>query len=478
MKVEFDVELRELRLALKYLFAPKVPKKYARPQFVDFYVRESEVQLVTTGADLVFPAQVIQGGYGRAPYMAIDWLRKVVGSLSRSPVLCTVEPGRIRVGNLSFTSPDVTILPLGARIADIPAEAGLADVLALLVKYRPEELEDSGLLARVLAAQEETSKLMDRAVAALKPLEISREELGRFVWTQIKVRVQKHPPIVTSLNADLTSEVESHPPQRKGVPAVPATPEEYVQKSIETWRSIVQRNGEDSARESLRWQKTALAGCGTGGGSKYEQMIAIRRVELAVFGSIQEVPGERELLGLGRPVECWQWRRYAGGSQPFGNRIAIYELDEALFETFIKPQLKPGYAATLADYQARHPDQKYISLTQIGGEGPESFMASGSLDQLRPQAGFVEFARRVSTFESTEAKEWGALCDPEEEPLNEERHLMRLLGFKHLRALEEWLSQPTPSWILERFTDEEEEEEEEEFDEEGDTPDKRTNEAK
>lgn len=193
VKVEFTVELKELRLALKHLFAPEVPKKYARSQFVDLNVRESEVQLVTTGAELVFPAQVLRRGYGRVPYMAVDWLRKAVRSLSQSPVRCIVEPGRIGVANLSFTSPEVTIRPIGARIADIPAEAALPDVLALLVKYRPEELEDCGLLARVLAAQEETSKLMDRALAVLKPLEISREALDQFIREHVDERAKKLP---------------------------------------------------------------------------------------------------------------------------------------------------------------------------------------------------------------------------------------------------------------------------------------------
>lgn len=73
------MELHELRLALKYLFAPNVPKKYARPQFVDVNARESEVELVTTGASVPFPAHVTRGGYGRAPYMAVDWLRRAVG---------------------------------------------------------------------------------------------------------------------------------------------------------------------------------------------------------------------------------------------------------------------------------------------------------------------------------------------------------------------------------------------------------------
>jgi hypothetical protein len=67
----------------------------------------------------------------------------------------------------------------------------LPDVLALLVKFRTEELSDSGLLARVFAAQESASALFDRARKALTPLEIKREELSQFIWEQVKKRTQR-----------------------------------------------------------------------------------------------------------------------------------------------------------------------------------------------------------------------------------------------------------------------------------------------
>lgn len=435
MAIEFSVELKELKLALKYLFAPNVPKKYARSQFVDVNARESEVQLVTTGAELVLPAQVTHRGYGRVPYMAVDWLRKAIRSLSRSPVRCIVEPGRIRVASLSFTSPEVTIRPIGARIADIPAEAALPDVLALLLKYHPEELEDSGLLTRVLAAQEQTSRLMDQALTVMGPLEIPRQVLGRFIWTQVKRRAGK------AMRGPLDRQRQK----------------EVIKHWIDCWRSVWNREGEQAARDMCFGQKLSVTGKSSLDlQTRRALLMGYRRAETKVFGSIQEVPGERETLGISStPVECWQWRRYARGNQRFGNRTAIYELNEILFESFIKPKLESGYAETLADYQARHPGQKYLSLTQVGGEGPEHFTGSGFLEELRPQGGLLESARRVSSFDSSEAKEWGALCDPEREPLNIEEWLMRDLGFKHLRDLEHWLNQPVPTELLERFGDDE-----------------------
>jgi hypothetical protein len=110
--------------------------------------------------------------------------------LRQASVVVSIADGQVRVANLAFTHPDITIQQMSAGIADIPIDAPLPDVLELLVKFRPEEISDSGLSARVLAAQEEASALIDRAMKALAPLEIKREELSQFIMEQIKKRSQ------------------------------------------------------------------------------------------------------------------------------------------------------------------------------------------------------------------------------------------------------------------------------------------------
>jgi len=77
-----------------------------------------------------------------------------------------------------------------ARIADLPIDAPLPDVLALLVKFRTEELSDSGCWRRSLLLKR-ASALIDRARKALTPLEIKREELSQFISEQVKKRTQR-----------------------------------------------------------------------------------------------------------------------------------------------------------------------------------------------------------------------------------------------------------------------------------------------
>jgi hypothetical protein len=70
-------------------------------------------------------------------------------------------------------------------------DAGLPDVLALSLRFRPEEIEDSGLLATVLAAEAEASRLVDQAYKTLKSLDIDRDVLSKLVSEQIKRRADR-----------------------------------------------------------------------------------------------------------------------------------------------------------------------------------------------------------------------------------------------------------------------------------------------
>jgi len=190
MDIEFDVEPREFAQALRYMRPARLQGRKARAEFIDINAGKGEIELVSTSASTTFPAQVINPGYARAPYLGYEWLSKAVRTLSQLSVRVSIVEGQIRVAKLTLSHPDITMRHIGARIADLPIDAPLPDVLALLVKYRTEELSDSGLLARVLAAQEQTSRLIDRAAKTLKPLDMKREALSEFIYKQIESRCE------------------------------------------------------------------------------------------------------------------------------------------------------------------------------------------------------------------------------------------------------------------------------------------------
>jgi hypothetical protein len=189
--VEFTVQVSEFSKALRYLRPARARGKKARADFVDINARTEEIEIVAPGVSFSLPAKVIRPGYARVPYLTFEWFNKAVKTMRQPSVEVAISQGQVKTANLSFKHPDISTRLIGSRIADLPIDAPLADVLALLVKFRPEELSDSGLSARVLDAQETASGLIDRALKALSPLEIKREKLNEFIWEQIKERSQR-----------------------------------------------------------------------------------------------------------------------------------------------------------------------------------------------------------------------------------------------------------------------------------------------
>ena len=191
--IEFSAVLKEFNMAVKYLLAGTSRTEQDSLEMVDINVRAAEVELVTTGVSSPFPAEVRRSGYARVPLPVFERISRAIRGLRNDSIRVSVEIGTIKVGKLSFSHPEITLRLIGARVGDLPIDAPLADVLALQAPFRPEELEDSGfgLLARVLEAQEQASKLIDQVFVSLEQLGIERATLGVFVSEQIAARARK-----------------------------------------------------------------------------------------------------------------------------------------------------------------------------------------------------------------------------------------------------------------------------------------------
>jgi hypothetical protein len=188
--IVLTAQLREFRKAVKYLLAGQSRIK-AEMHFVDINATDSEVELVTTSSSSSFPAEVKTSGYARLPRKVFERIVRAVRMLRLDSAVVTIKPGEIRFAKLVFSHPEIEIRLIGARIADLPMDAPLPDVLALLSRFRPDEITDSGLASRVLDAQEKATKLIDRATEILEPLEIEREELSKFISERIRNKHKK-----------------------------------------------------------------------------------------------------------------------------------------------------------------------------------------------------------------------------------------------------------------------------------------------
>jgi hypothetical protein len=183
--IEFSADLKGFNRAVKYLLVGTSGTERDSLEMVDLNARGDEVELVTTGASSPLSADVGSSGYARVPLLVFERISRAIRQLRNDSIRVSIEAGTIKVGKLSFLHPGISLRLIGARIADLPIDAPLCDVLALQARFRPEEIEDSGLLAKVLEAQEQASKLIDQAFISLEHLGIERAALGTFVSEQI-----------------------------------------------------------------------------------------------------------------------------------------------------------------------------------------------------------------------------------------------------------------------------------------------------
>lgn len=189
--IEFSAVLKEFNMAVKYLLAGTSHTEQDSLEMLDINVRAAEVELVTAGVSSPFPAEVRRSGYARVPLLVFERISRAIRGLRNDSIRVSVEQGTIKVGKLSCSHPEIALRLIGARVADLPMDAALLDVLALQARFRPEELEDSGLLAKVLEAQEQASIMIDQAFVSLEPLGIERATLSMFVSEQIAARARK-----------------------------------------------------------------------------------------------------------------------------------------------------------------------------------------------------------------------------------------------------------------------------------------------
>jgi hypothetical protein len=188
--VQFQVQLSEFSKAIRCLRPARARARKAIADFVDFNAYTSKVEIVAPGVSVRFDARILRSGYARIPYLTFEWFGNALKTYRQPSAEVSFSEGQVRVANLKFKHPDISVRLIGSRIADLPIDAPLPDVLALLTRFTTEELSESGLLARVLAAQEDATKLIDRAMKALAPLEIKREELSEFITDVVRKRAQ------------------------------------------------------------------------------------------------------------------------------------------------------------------------------------------------------------------------------------------------------------------------------------------------
>ena len=170
-----------------------IQAKDATLEYVDMKAQKDEIEFVSTAISATIPGEVVSSGCARIPFRLFETLFRRPQRLAAGRLSIQIREGEIKAGPMTVNNPEVAMLLIGARIADLPLDAPLPETLALTARFSHEELADSGLFDRVVAAQRRAGDITDRASKLLEPLGITRAELDRFVSGQITRGVNKRP---------------------------------------------------------------------------------------------------------------------------------------------------------------------------------------------------------------------------------------------------------------------------------------------
>jgi hypothetical protein len=186
MPVEFSVDADVFRKELAPFFAGRARGKQAALDYVDITASKDTVEFLTAGMASNVTAQVVSPGYARLPFMMFEALFRRPQKLGDKFLVVRVEDGIIVAGPTTLKGSGITIRPIGGRIADVPIDAPLYEVLALVPRFTAQELVEAGLWRRVLAAQEKADGLIERAAEMLSALGVDQQSLRKFVLAHIR----------------------------------------------------------------------------------------------------------------------------------------------------------------------------------------------------------------------------------------------------------------------------------------------------
>jgi hypothetical protein len=181
--LELLVRTEDLKKAIRLILVGR--KEYLSHDTADFRAVADTLEVCSTGSSTQIDASVAQAGYARVPFDVLKNLKRAAVSYKTVRVRLRIEPGRLRIENFGLSHPDITLNPIGNRIADLPVDATPQDTLALVKLLSSEEIAEAGLSARVLDAQERAIAAIDSATKSLREFGVPREAVRELLESHL-----------------------------------------------------------------------------------------------------------------------------------------------------------------------------------------------------------------------------------------------------------------------------------------------------
>ena len=108
----------------------------------------------------------------------------------------------------------------------------------------------------------------------------------------------------------------------------------------------------------------------------------------------------------------WQWMLNKEGGQEYGNQMILLRMSPEVYNKYVRhlQRGEPTYDQAVAKGWV-DPATEVVQLNRFDDRGEWKVTKVGHIDDLRPGGEAVNWAKKVDSFESPEAREWGKTAD-------------------------------------------------------------------
>ena len=192
--IDFEITQQDFASAVRQM--TKARTSDAEEQ-VDLTCTRESVRFVVTGRAFSCPAVVQARGMTRFPVDLLARLRTVASSFAPKPLRIRIDEGRVRVNSMSISVPNVKTKHLMDRPIDIPDDAPIRDMLALKYIFSPEEVAESDLTARFLAANAQRVKAIESSTELLAPFGVGMKKIEELVQDALRAHADTLRPMLS-----------------------------------------------------------------------------------------------------------------------------------------------------------------------------------------------------------------------------------------------------------------------------------------
>jgi hypothetical protein len=153
---------------------------------VDLIANRSTLTVTVTGRSIEVPIDAQERGHVTVSIAVLFKLNRVTATSQDSLLRIRVTEGKFHIRGASIKDPEIQLRSAVHRVIRIPKDATPLDIVALPMAFSLDEIEDSGLLGKVLNAQRAMGEALDSACNALRVYGFERNELGAIAGQKVK----------------------------------------------------------------------------------------------------------------------------------------------------------------------------------------------------------------------------------------------------------------------------------------------------